>query len=179
MAGYVARSFEEVRDMLEGQMGFTQVNIAGCFEVVWQRQVVRKGEPTKYFVRVYSSVDKDTGWTRDCAKDAIRVQLVAIEDGQKKLLMKGKRVHRTVSALDNLRERARTLYGKCLDSACLCPKCNAVMAERTVKATGKTFLGCTDYPLCKGTREVAQKTPATTGRHRGDAEAHYIESQQV
>lgn len=35
-----------------------------------------------------------------------------------------------------------------------CPECSAPMAARLNRKSGKAFLGCTRYPLCKGTRDV-------------------------
>lgn len=36
----------------------------------------------------------------------------------------------------------------------LCPKCQSPMQQRTNRKTGKPFLGCSQYPKCRGTREI-------------------------
>ncbi len=38
--------------------------------------------------------------------------------------------------------------------AVTCPKCGASMHERTRRSDGHRFMGCNDYPKCKGTRDV-------------------------
>lgn len=35
-----------------------------------------------------------------------------------------------------------------------CPECGEPMKERTNRATGEIFLGCSDYPKCRGTRPL-------------------------
>ena len=44
------------------------------------------------------------------------------------------------------------------DSDLACPRCASPMRQRTAKSGprgGRVFLGCSRYPVCKGTREVA------------------------
>lgn len=36
-----------------------------------------------------------------------------------------------------------------------CPDCGARMVERTNRKTGESFLGCSQYPECTGTRQLA------------------------
>jgi restriction system protein len=36
-----------------------------------------------------------------------------------------------------------------------CPRCGAVMVERTNRQSGDAFLACTRYPTCKGTRRLS------------------------
>jgi restriction system protein len=43
-------------------------------------------------------------------------------------------------------------------SAAACPKCGAEMVRRVARrgaSAGKAFWGCTNYPACNGTREIA------------------------
>ncbi|OWY01948.1 hypothetical protein B6V75_15450 [Thioclava sp. F1Mire-8] len=35
-----------------------------------------------------------------------------------------------------------------------CPRCGSAMVERRSKKTGDVFLGCTNFPKCRGTRKV-------------------------
>lgn len=35
-----------------------------------------------------------------------------------------------------------------------CPECGEPMRERTNQTTGEIFLGCSDYPRCRGTRSL-------------------------
>lgn len=135
-------------------MGFSLLNLTGCVEFVWQRNVETKsGKKFHYAVRVYSSVDKRTGVTRECGSDAIRVVLMDLETGSAMKLKSGKgkagqRIYRTKNALPNLKDRCREYFRKVIHEGC--PECGAVMAERGGKY-GK-FMGCTKYPECTGIR---------------------------
>lgn len=35
-----------------------------------------------------------------------------------------------------------------------CPECGGPMKERTNRSTGEIFLGCSDFPKCRGTRSL-------------------------
>lgn len=41
-----------------------------------------------------------------------------------------------------------------------CEKCESPMVSRVVQATGDKFLGCSNYPKCKNTRQIAVKNVA-------------------
>ena len=137
-------------------IGFFPLNLNGCVEYVWQRNVESKqGKQYPYAVRVYSSVDKRTGLTRDCGSDAIRVVLMDLKTGRALKLKSGKgkagqRIYRTQNALPTLTERCREYFSKVIHDGC--PKCGSVMAERGGR-NGK-FLGCTKYPACNGTKQL-------------------------
>jgi len=153
---YTEIRHDEMADLLEG-IGFEPRNQSGCVEYVWERNVVSKsGKTFPYAVRVYSSVDKRTGVTRDCGADAIRVVLMDLESGRAMKLKTGKgkagqRIYRTKNALPTLKERCREYFVKVIQDGC--PKCGAVMAERAGK--NGSFLGCTKYPVCKGTKPIS------------------------
>lgn len=152
---YVAITHTAMAAQLEG-IGFFPLNLSGCVEFVWQRNVESKsGKHFPYAVRVYSSVDKRTGMTRDCGADAIRVVLMDLESGRALKLKSGKgkagqRIYRTKNALPTLVERCREYFGKVIHDGC--PKCGSVMAERAGK--NGNFLGCTKYPACNGTKKL-------------------------
>lgn len=59
------------------------------------------------------------------------------------------RVNRRVH-IHNLRENAAR---KQIDPT-RCPKCGAEMVKRTNHQTGETFLGCSRYPKCRGSRKI-------------------------
>jgi predicted RNA-binding Zn-ribbon protein involved in translation (DUF1610 family) len=40
------------------------------------------------------------------------------------------------------------------ESPPLCPKCGKVMVLRTNGSTGEKFWGCSDFPRCRGTRDI-------------------------
>lgn len=41
--------------------------------------------------------------------------------------------------------------------AVTCPRCNANMVVRTNRNTGQQFMGCWNFPSCRGTREIVAK----------------------
>jgi len=160
---YVPISREEFTAVMT-KAGFTEVRLQGCLEAVFERQVVREprvgcgctapagGELPKHYpykVRIYSTIDLRDDASRDCGTDAIRVQLVDMETG--KPLAVERKVLRTKSALPNTLERARDLWRWVLDPKHYCPQCKHLLVEREGKFG--TFLGCSRYPTCKGTRQ--------------------------
>jgi uncharacterized protein (DUF3820 family) len=53
-------------------------------------------------------------------------------------------------------------YAKNNYSNLRCPKCNGELRSRTNKVSGDSFLGCINYPKCKGTR-----SPFSTTKPKG------------
>jgi len=134
-------------------MGFAEVAYHGSKEHMYQRMMARKdGSPSRFVVRICSSVHMDTGTTRDCGEDAIRILLLDTDlkdhNGRPKIVQDW-RTFRTENALRNMRERARDAFAYAIKNRC---ECGAVMVERKGK-TGP-FMGCTDYPNCKQTRPL-------------------------
>lgn len=156
---FIPLDYNEVKALLETEMGFEQISISGTRELVWQRRVTIKDQPTHYAVRVYSTLEP-TGQCRAVGSDAIRVCLVDLEGSDRAWVLDvEKKVLRTKSALVNLKDRARELYGYVLSKNHRCPNCNRLMVVKNYKrkpAQGKTissyFFGCLGYhrqPQCK------------------------------
>jgi len=161
-ARFVPLVFAEVRKLLEDEMGFERVQVAKTRELVWQRRVTVKDVPTHYAVRVYSTLEPD-GICRNNGADAIRVCLVDLEQGEW-ILSVEKKVLRTKSALENLRQRARDVYGYVLNKNHRCPKCNRLMVVKKAKKAGTTasyFFGCLGYfrdPKCTHSTSLIPET---------------------
>ena len=51
--------------------------------------------------------------------------------------------------VDHVRQKAARK-----DADTKCPRCGSKMIERANRKTGQTFLGCSRYPKCRGTRQV-------------------------
>lgn len=130
-------------------IGFTQMVMPGRYEIVYGRRVILKSGPTRYSVVLFSSVSRETGVTRSVGSDAIRITLWDHEKG--KPVAVDRRVNRTAGALDRTKLRARDMWQYVIDNRCPC--CGHLMVERTVKATGGKFLGCSNFPVCKNTAE--------------------------
>jgi hypothetical protein len=143
----------EVFAAVMADMGFTEVAYPGSMEHIYQRAIARRdGTSSRFTVRIFSSVHKESGWTRECGDDAIRIVLfdTALQDDRgRERIVQDWRTFRTENALSNLRERARDAFRYALANAC---ECGALMVERKGK-TGP-FMGCTDFPNCKRTRSL-------------------------
>lgn len=153
---YVEISETEMTALMEDEMGFDREFPPGTTEIVWQRQIESKsGDKFPYAVRVYSSVAY--GSTRGCGEDAIRVLIINLDTGRPIKLTPqkgkaGKRIYRTKSAMSNLRTRCREFFAYVINPANQCPDCNSLMVSR--KGKFGEFLGCTNYPDCRGTRKI-------------------------
>ena len=173
---YVEISESAMREMLEGEMGFVQVRLDGTTELVFERQVETKGGRTfPYKVRVYSSIAY--GQSRGVGEDAIRVVLVDMETnrpmkvlGEGKQGKAGRRIYRTKSALPNLRERCRDYFRHVMANPC--PECGSVMAVR--KGPRGPFLGCTNFPECRGTKEIEVEDSKPAPQPRQQTREEYI-----
>jgi hypothetical protein len=138
---YVAIDITAMRALMD-EMGFSPLPQRPGAEIVYARAVGNR--PVQ--LRVYSSVTPGNGVSRDVGEDAIRIALHSTLT-DRPVGMRFARVYRTKNALGTLKDRAREAWTYARDNACL--KCNGVLVERTVKNTGKTFMGCCNYPECK------------------------------
>lgn len=140
MRGFVEISIDEFLSEMS-DMGFEEVNMPNCYERTWEF-----GIDERLRIRIYSTLNEH-GETRTKGSDAIRCVLV---DGKtRKILHTAKRVHRTQNALPNMRERCRDLYRLAKRNKCTC---GGMLVERD-GVNGK-FMGCSDYPNCKKTRNI-------------------------
>lgn len=147
-----ATIYKKEMDNFLNSKDFKEVKVKNTAEAVYDRPFTLKdGKASSLVIRVYSSIEGDVN--RSCGADAIRVCL--FDTGLNRGVGRAeKRVNR-VNGWDNrLLERLREVY---LSAAKLtkCPHCNSYMVERKSKLGGE-FLGCTRYPLCKGTREIVE-----------------------
>lgn len=113
-------------------------------------------------VRIFTSLPVDGGSVRGCGKDAIRVVVGIEKDSRFRPIAKSRTVYRTASKagsnrveefLLRFRSIIREAYSKASEVK-QCPKCGSPMVYRKVKSTKKEFLGCSDYPRCKGSRNL-------------------------
>lgn len=147
---YRAFSFSEINTVMT-TIAFKAVNVPGTLEHVFERRIHNvPGQPDRYTVRIYTSVDKQTGFTRDCGEDAIRVTLCDGEKDHKVLLSWS--VLRTENAFENTKKRARQAWKYAITPGHQCRRCGSLMIERDGKL-GR-FLGCTGYPECEATRDI-------------------------
>lgn len=168
---YVRFSAEQL-DAILLPHGFRRRKLPGVFEFVYDAPVrFKSGRELPMLTRVYSSIDVNTGWTRDNGADSIKVILMdqyvreerqdRFPDGMP-IKASEQRVFRTKNAFDNIKKRLRMLYYYA--DAHSCPHCGHVLQERKTRE-GKPFLGCIRYPLCKGAKDLAQVEGWETGEH--------------
>lgn len=142
---FIKRSLESQR------MGFVQpIQLEGVEEYVYE---VSTSRPDIRIV-IYSSIDKRTNVSRNSGEDAIR--LVALF---KNNFLFDKKTHtkRIENWENNLFSKLKELLND-INGVPVCPKCGAVMVQRAAKAKGTTkknvFWGCSNFPNCKGTRNL-------------------------
>jgi hypothetical protein len=135
------------------EVGFQEVDLPNTEEYAFERVIVCKraeDRPGRFTIRIFSSVDKRSGVTREIGSDAIRILLLdAKRDGPVMSWM----VKRTINAHTNVVQRARDAWGY----VSLHPEhhcsCGHLMVAR--KSKGKAFLGCSAFPECKKTKQIA------------------------
>lgn len=157
MATYKEITLDEMKECLASLGYDKEVCLDGVGEFVFGKICKFSTDDTKIFtasIRVFTSISK-AGFVRSKGTDAIRVSAVyRAKDGSIRAIShKAKRVHRVANWKKNLANRIKSVEDS-LRTIQFCPKCQAPMAERTVKATGNKFLGCSDFPRCNGTRSI-------------------------
>jgi|TARA_Y100000296_G_scaffold57028_1_gene65395 hypothetical protein len=153
MAEYYPITRDEMEDLLYNELDFPSqhnpLKIDGTTELVYGRGF--KLGDTPIALRVYSSI-WPTGEARTKGGDSIKVcLLVKRPDGEIRAIGKAKRVHRVKGWRKNLTQRIADVV-KSISSIVRCPKCGLPMAKR--KGKQSEFMGCSDFPNCKGTRNI-------------------------
>jgi hypothetical protein len=141
-------------------LGFNDRETEGTFEIVFSREIPDTG----LSVVVFSSIDIRTGEIRETGTDAIRVTLWNDQTNRPiKVEKRVNRVGKCEDILERVAERAREIWKLGIDKARNtdenCDKCReqniiGMMVERKIKRgakKGKTFLGCSNFPLCRNT----------------------------
>jgi hypothetical protein len=121
---------------------FSEVNLKGTWEYVYDILVPGLGG---YAVRIYSSIDKITAYSRDKGMDAIRLMVIKLNDYTH--LGEHEKVLRTKGWPDRVASKIQALLDNLYKH--ICPKCNSAMVLRS-GPHGK-FMGCSKYPECKHT----------------------------
>lgn len=144
MAEYTNIKKEEMVDFLVPQ-GFKEVALDNTKEMVLGRIVAKDT-----CLRVYTGiVGKES---RANGKDAIRVGVFFRRpDGKIVKVAGSKRVHRVAGWKKNLASRLNKWREQMFPS---CPVCEMPSIERKNGKDGTSFLGCSQYPNCRGTRPM-------------------------
>ncbi len=125
-------------------LAFLHRNLRGVKELVYEAI-----QNDRLSVRVFSSIVPGTG-SRDVGEDAIRCQRIYYnDDGKEQIIGTEKRVNRIQTWRKNLLSRIETMSK---EEVIVCPLCSGPMKERRGEF-GK-FIGCINFPACKGTRKV-------------------------
>jgi len=130
------------------EKGFGKFDYPRAREVVFSREL-----DSRFSIIIFSSITPCNGVSRERGSDAIRV---AMYDTENSCVIKlGKRVNRVGTPEDVISrtlERARDVYRHWKSNRC--PKCNSPMQPRTRRHDKKKFLGCINFPDCRGTKEM-------------------------
>jgi hypothetical protein len=152
LTGFYPINRDEMEDLLyslDFPREHNPLKIAGTTELVYGRGFKLGEHPIA--LRVYSSI-WPSGEARSVGGDSIKVcLLVRRPDGEIRAIGKAKRVHRVKGWRKNLTQRIFDMV-ESISSIVLCPKCKLPMAKR--KAKQSEFYGCSDFPNCKGTRNI-------------------------
>lgn len=145
MATYTQPTVQEMEQVLGG---FARMSLPGTLELVYGKRVDQDGVPLS--LRVYTSLNPD-GLGRDCGEDAIRVEVYyRRRDGKVVRVGGSKRVNRVPGWQNRLLERIEQWQHQ------LGPQCQC--GAPTILCDGKhgKFYGCSEYPTCKLTQQVAE-----------------------
>lgn len=137
-------------------LGFKELPASHCNERVYGRRISAGPMPSRFAVAVFSSVDKRDSVSRECGSDAIRVVVLdtcMLDENKHATVIGGitRRVHRTESALANIKDRMLVARNYVADPSNYCPSCNSLMAPR--KGRRGPFMACTSM-ACKVTRPM-------------------------
>jgi len=139
MAQFTRINEAEMAEILTAN-DFLQIKVPGTNEDVWSKLVGRN-----LSLRVYTSVEGLR--SRGNGKDSIKVCLVSrMPNGEIRGVGKVKRVHRVLGWVKNLQNRI-DLWSELLGPVC---SCGCHMIER--KSSRGQFWGCSNYPICRQTR---------------------------
>lgn len=95
-------------------------------------------------IRIFSSIDRTTGFTRPCGEDAIRCVIWNHRVGEP---IAGRvRTHRIETWRSNLLEKIQSLAENWRDYDRECPVCSSPLAEK--EGPYGEFFGCVRYPEC-------------------------------
>ena len=128
-----------------------------CKEIVYERDITTaSGVDYPFKLRIYSSIDQRDNECRSKGKDAIRVLLVSKKDG--KVVRKSQRINRVGDdVMNRVLDRCRELFRAAIDPTNKCPTCEdglLVLREPKRGQKWRAFKGCSNYPVCKGSRSA-------------------------
>ncbi len=117
--------------------------------------------PSRGVVRVFTSLAVGATAARSCGADAVRVVPGVIDDGKFYPTAKSRRLFRTApqdgdrvkAFLDRLTAALRDAYKEATRRVQTCPDCGSTLVYR--KGKNGAFLGCSTYPKCRKTQQIA------------------------
>ena len=137
----------EMQDFLS-TLGFAEISIPNCNESVFAKRIDKNGIPLS--MRVYTGIVASE--SRGCGEDAIRVNVFARTlKNETKKVVSCRRVNRVEGWRKNLQSRIHEVFHKSPSQSCNCG--NPMLLREGVFGE---FLGCTNYPECKQTKNINQ-----------------------
>jgi hypothetical protein len=130
----------------ETSLQFTREDYSWAGEIIYEAD----SDNGMFTLRVYSSISKHTGKSRENGSDAIRTVVLHTQTGRP--VLKEKRTNRIKTWKKNLKQKINTLSDKQSDIQ-ICDECGSVMVIRE-NSSGDEFYGCSSYPDCENTKSI-------------------------
>ncbi len=105
-----------------------------------------------YCLKIYSSIDREDSVSRDSGTDAIRVVVANANTGEPIRL-----AFPIVKRIKNWRKNIHRRMSEAIQSLGIktaCPLCDSLLLLRKRGSDETVFLGCSEYPDCKGSRDL-------------------------
>lgn len=100
---------------------------------------------------VYSSIDRETGVSRDYAEDAMRVVLLDVSGDEDRFISKTSDTVRTKGWQNRMQRKIAYVWHNPDNYVKSCEECGSLMTKRD--AGNGPFFGCTSYPDCEYTEK--------------------------
>jgi hypothetical protein len=148
-AHYRAFGYQDFKALMT-DMKFQEIDLPDTMEYAFEHVIAnQRVQANRFKIQILSSVDKNTGITREVGSDAIRILLL---DTRNQKPVASWVAHRTTNAFTTVRERARDAFRYVTHHPEHHCSCGALMSVR--KSRGKQFLGCSTFPVCKETKPI-------------------------
>lgn len=151
---YVVVTRDEFEEALEEtKIDWHRLDLENVGEWVYQSGRLH-GVPKTVVLRTYSTIDKRTNRGRGKGKDAIRSVIWDVAEGRP--VGGRKKTLRIKTWRSNLIPKLNELAEEAHSMVTMCDSCGSHMVIRKNSKTDEEFLGCSEYPDCKNTKNLPE-----------------------